>query len=230
MSKLLKSQANAVLNAVQSVGFAPSAFEWTQRSSSVRSSLENMSCLVHRPSGFYFLFDITARDTHYCSFSPGLDREFEERHPGDWDGQLQCVSDWLRYVKREVEAPDLWSVLGQQADAMLGDLPAALDSNEQFSPDEVGRIAEALREVKSYMAATYELTSDQTVDLSDRLDYLESAASRLGRKDWINLAFGVLTNLAIAAAFNPDAARGLLHIAAQALRWVVSNALPPGFP
>ena len=50
------------------------------------------------------------------------------------------------------------------------------------------------------------LHPDNQLILKSKLAYLEDAAKRHGRIDWINLSIGVLVNIAIALALDPDKA------------------------
>jgi hypothetical protein len=61
--------------------------------------------------------------------------------------------------------------------------------------------------------------------LGRKLDDLAAAATRMGRKDWINLAVGMLTNTIVGAALNPDAAKLLFQAAGAALSWLWGSTL-----
>jgi hypothetical protein len=61
--------------------------------------------------------------------------------------------------------------------------------------------------------------------INARLAYLEDASKRLGRKDWMTIAVGIVTNIVVGAAFAPDTARELFRMAGQLFGWI-SSASP----
>ena len=75
------------------------------------------------------------------------------------------------------------------------------------------------------MVATAGHTEEKNSFITLRLTHLEDASKRLGRKDWITLAMGTLTNIIVGVALAPDAARELLRNAGALLGWVASGAL-----
>jgi hypothetical protein len=227
--RILKSQANAVLSSIQKSDMDPNDFSWTVRESWVRPPPDDsVSCLVHKGTDHYFLFDLTAEGIHYALYEPGEEKERDQHHAGDWQTQLRYVRQWLTYLKREIEAPDLWATIGSQSKTLSGIWPNDKNSNDPFSIEEGRQVKSSLDEIQAYMEATYQLTSTQSMELAQRLSYLGEAAYRMGRKDWLNLALGVLINVAVASAFAPEAAKGLIQFASGVFHWLVGGAvLPP---
>ena len=70
-----------------------------------------------------------------------------------------------------------------------------------------------------------DLMPEQVDYISRKLDDIAEAANRVGRKDWINLAIGTLTNLVVSGAVGSDAAKFLFEILGQALRWMLGGNL-----
>jgi hypothetical protein len=179
---LLTTQTNQVLQQIRTVGLDAQDFEWEDSDSNVR--------LRHVPSGSYFWFD---GDLRYCYYSPGLNKRTENRQtPLGWPSQFSCVGEWLGCLRREVETPDLWGALRQERELVDASISDAED-NRPFTPAEQERIAQSLREVRDYVLKSGAYTAAQLAVLNSRLDYLESASTRVGRKDWINLAVATLT-------------------------------------
>jgi hypothetical protein len=99
---LLKSQMNDVFRAIQKEGFDPIEFKWEERDVGKQDILL-IHRLIHEPSSYFFSFDISG-----VTYSPGLERRTETLGVRDWHSKLIKVPVWLRYLKREHEAPDLW--------------------------------------------------------------------------------------------------------------------------
>ena len=66
---ILKTQANEIFQAMQSLGLDPSQFAWEEVPSKITQGLA-VSRLVHRPTGHYFMFDFRQRK-HWIERSPG---------------------------------------------------------------------------------------------------------------------------------------------------------------
>jgi hypothetical protein len=131
---ILKSQANQVLQAIQAKELDGSEFERGQRESLFQQSGLIVSVLIHRPSGYYYLFDF--RDgKHFAEYSPGPDSPVRRENPGGWGSQISYVRQWLDHLKREVEAPDLWAALSQEK-ALVG-AAAGQVGNDPFTPEQV---------------------------------------------------------------------------------------------
>ena len=180
-----------------------------------------ISQLDHPPTGYYFLFDYL-QEKHWARFSPGKESLVETRYSGDWPNELRAVARWLDCLKLEYQSPDLWAMVEQERQLILSASSAELD-NAPFTAAEQGRISTAVNELRSYIQATSNLTQAQLEFVSDRLSHLEESASRLGRKDWITLAIGALTNIIVGVALAPDAARDLLRAANGLFSWVVKS-------
>jgi hypothetical protein len=214
---LLLSQRNAVFSLVVEVGLDPTQFEW-KRSSSRKTADLVVSRLHLRDTRYFFLFDFH-RGQHYAIYSPGEDRLEAEDYPGPWELQLEYVRRWLASLKTEIESPDLWAAITEPS-GLVAAVADTGDDNGPFTHAERARIASSLEEIKQYLLSTQTQTSEQRAFVNARLDYLESAAHRLGRKDWITLALGVMTNIVIGVALNPEAAREMFRLAGQVLAWL----------
>lgn len=218
--ELMASQRNDILWAIQNVGFDPSAFEW-KKVNRKHSQFEKAPKLVYRGSSFYFLFE-SSPPNHIAEFSPGADHPHERQVSGSWQGQIVCVHRWLEYLRREVEAPDLWGAVAQGA-ALLGGSTEPGSANTSLTASERAQIAASLNELKDYAVATYELTAEQTAGFEGKVDYLIEASNRLGRKDWINLAMGLLLSQAVSGALSTPQAQEFMRMAGQALHWLVQT-------
>jgi hypothetical protein len=102
---LLTTQANAVLTAIKKNGLDPEDFTW---------ELKATPTLRHIASGYFFTFQLVDYGEHQGEYCPGDDTAYEDRRGGDWEGQLSLVESWLTNLKREIQAPDLWSLSNTQ--------------------------------------------------------------------------------------------------------------------
>jgi hypothetical protein len=97
--------------------------------------------------------------------------------------------------------------------------------NEPFAPHEVIRIRASLQAVREAAAARNDLTDDKIDLINRKLDDMAAAATRMGRKDWLNLAVGQPTNLIATAALGPDVGKFLFGSIGQALAWLVGQTV-----
>jgi hypothetical protein len=216
----MKSQTNQVFELIQELGLNPSDFVWEKHESSWDTFLK-IPILIHKPSGYYMTFDLKG-DLRFSVFSPGRDEWTQSIETRSWFGQTKAIRKWLQYLKRETESPDLWNAISQEKN--LIEASASSDtSNALFSNNEREYISAALAEIKEYILSTQSFTPEQTKYIEDRLHYLKEASERMGRKDWITLTVGVLTNIIVGVALAPDAARELFHVAGQVLQQILSG-------
>jgi hypothetical protein len=135
---------------------------------------------------YRFGFDHVPRQTG--EFAPASDRELNLTTFSSWNSQLQHVRHWLGWVRQERLCPDLWKQLQQERD-LAAELPT-VDNNGPFTPDEQAQITQQLKEIKTHVAITYELPTEQLNAINGRLDYLTEAATRLERADFRTAMLG----------------------------------------
>jgi hypothetical protein len=82
-------------------------------------------------------------------------------------------------------------------------------SNAPFTPSELARIAESLRQIGGSLTARSDVTAEQMDLVLRKLDEMREASERLGRKDWMSYVLGTLTSLAISGTFDREVARAL---------------------
>ena len=181
-----------------------------------------ISQLQHRPSTAYFLFEVL-KGEHWCRYSPGSQKAFEEHYPGPWSGQMDCVRQWLANLRRETDAVDLWAGLSGN-EVLLGSSVTDQAGNEPFTVAERKHVATSLSEIRAYLISTQQINEESLRDIDARLQYLQDASDRLGKKDWLNVVFAVVANIVVGAALAPDAARNLLRLAGSALAWVLRGS------
>jgi hypothetical protein len=213
--ELLRSQKNEVFMAIKEVGLEPSEFLWSVIGHSLR--------ITHESTNFYFNFGTSEHRTWYLKQYPG-DSEAKEVYvggPSDWVSVLGIFKQWVPIVRREHGEPDLWAT-AQQDKKLISEKIDDL-GNSPFSEAERSRISLAVSELRRFLISSGTHTERQIQFIATRLQHLEEASHRLGRKDWITLAMGTLTNIVVGVALAPDAARELLRTAGALLGWVVGS-------
>jgi hypothetical protein len=103
-----------------------------------------------------------------------------------------------------------------------------IDQNPENTPfvrEELDQIAASIKEIKMAMSARSDITPEQMRYLAEKLDEMQEASERLGRKDWIGYAIGTFTSIVVTAAFDPSAAKALLQTAGAALSWLFGSGL-----
>jgi len=131
-------------------------------------------------------------------------------------------------VLHVTSAPDTVTVRISRVSPRQGIAAGFVDhepDNAPFNQQELLRIKNSLSAVSNAVAERSDLTSAQ-LDLIDRkLDDMAAAAARMGRKDWINLAIGQLTNLIVTAAFGAEVGKFLFSAVGRALSWLVGETI-----
>ena len=214
---LLRSQKNEAFMVIKEAGLEPSDFQWSEAFSGKGLRLS------HTPTGSYFVFALSSGYWNGCYF-PKQSKAEEEVYVGthlQWPDVFGKFKAWVSIVQREYAEPDLWAA-SQQEKKLIADKIDDLE-NFPFSDAEQSRISVAVNELREFLISSAKHSDSQVQFITTRLQHLEEASHRLGRKDWITLAMGTLTNIVVGAALAPDAARELLRTAGSLFGWVVGN-------
>jgi hypothetical protein len=216
--RLRKWQRNKVFKAVRHAELSPEEFEWKVGT--------RESTLQHLPSGAYFVFGGDAGK--YVSRYLAGDGLVEERTELSEYGLMQQVRFWLSALKLDIDTPDLWAQLQGSAE-LLGSVSDESIENTPFTAAEQEEIVEQLKELKDHVSRTYSLSGLQVRLLEEKLDNLAAAAGRVGRKDWLLMAAGVMLGYVLTAALPPEAAREILGTLITSIGHVAGHG-PLGLP
>ena len=208
MSILLPSQRNTLFHQVANAGFDPRDFEWKEQN---EIGGTHSSELVYVPSRSLFSFKIERGRTSFqapwsISFSPADEDTCRSVAASDWAQVTVRAAEWLKLLNREV-VPDLWMSISEAA-SILGDYTDESD-NRSLSTDEQLLIKDKLDEMRSFLDQVHDLDQHQRAAIFRRLDYLQEAATRVGKKDWQIMAAGLGLNIVITLGLNPPLAREL---------------------
>ena len=96
-------------------------------------------------------------------------------------------------------------------------------SNAPFTPSELEQIASSLTQMRQEISLWQNVTSEQLDLISRKLDEMQSAAQRLGRKDWMTYVAGTLTGIMVNAAVDREVGKAIFEVAGTAFSWRSSN-------
>jgi hypothetical protein len=225
---LTKVQKNEVFRRVSGASLRPEAFEWVtelmpEYEMGRKTDDYSVSTLRHRSTGYFFTFG-----QYRVRFSPGIKTKVElEDHNLEWNRKFQLLAVWLRVVKEEDEAPDLWAAI--ESERALSDAASTSTNNEPFTPQERSEIAKGLEEVKQYLVEAKQMEARQADLVNGQLAYLRTAADRMGRKDWLNVAFSVFSGMVLFLSLPPEQAGALGRLTTALFGWIwtkIAGVLP----
>jgi hypothetical protein len=199
-SRLLKWQTNRIFEAIQAAELDPREFH-----------LENDDAEVsikHKWSASHFT--IVPDPSHYvgrCVVGDGMDWPIDQY---TWQSLVTRIGSWLEDVKRDLEMPNLWAELQRDPQLLFGADSDDGAENKPFTQAEQNEIAARLHELAERARRTYSLSATQMRALEAKVDYLVTAARRLGRIDWLNVCAGAILGYILNASLPPEAARGIL--------------------
>ncbi len=220
---LLKSQKNEVFQLIKNAGLDPFNFAWQEETSKFDSSL--VDCLKYQQTGFFFKFDYRERQKHFSTISPGKETLVQDLYPGSWPYQLNNVAEWLSYLKREIEEPDLWQEMSKYQ--ISSAIPIGADTeNTPFTVYQFEKIEKAIQQIRSYVIETSQLEQSHRDLVDEKLDYLIGAAKRQGRTDWVHTCIGIIVTIAVAVSLSPEQVNDIWSILKEAVSGIIK--LLPG--
>jgi hypothetical protein len=191
---------NKIFKAITAAGLEPQDFELFDQAEVRIKQKWSESCFVIGGDASHYV-------GHYV-VGDGPEWRLDEY---SWGTVISRLGIWLADAKRDLETPDLWA--GLQQDAVL--LRAYSDDtteNTPFTLGEQNEIASRLRELAEYVKHAHALSAAQMRVLDAKVDFAIEALGRLGRIDWRNAFAGAIFGYVFAAGLPPDSARDIfLH-------------------
>jgi hypothetical protein len=111
---------------------------------------------------------------------------------------------------------DLWGEFKRDSGLLAGDRELDIE-NTPFSSTEQAEISARIRQAKDYITSSRELTGDQVAQVEARLDHVEEASRRIGRKDWLMLFNGAVFSLILTDLITPPAAQHIIMLTSHGL-------------
>jgi len=212
---LQKYKKNDIVKAIQGVQLDPREFD-------IREN-ENESRIVHKPSSAYFV--VGGSPGNYVGEYKSGDWPAWPYEAYSWETTLRRISSWLDEVKRDVETPDLWAELQNEAE-LIGVTYEDIE-NTPFTQEEKNEITHEFSEFADYAQRIYPLSAGQMNVLNAKLDYLVKATDRLGRIDWRNALVGVIMGYVLTIALPPESARSMFFILLRGISKIYGFAALP---
>ena len=110
----------------------------------------------------------------------------------------------------------------------LGLVAGAADidpANAPFSDAQLSQVRDSIEDAKNRVARLTEMLPEQIALVQRKLDEVGQAATRMGRKDWVNYVAGSLTSLCITAAFAPDVTRKVFESVNASFVWLFASGI-----
>jgi len=202
---LTKGMGNEILEALKSAGLDPATCTLADPMPETSFRLANpftadrppgRARVTHRPTGSTFTISrAEEREFQYLARMKVGQADFGSVSSRPWSQLLSGMQDWASYVRdEEADTPDLWAEV-QEVPEVLAAAQASDASNAPFTADEQVAIRSKLDEARQLIREQREqlgLTSEQIEAFDQRLDFVEEASTRLGRKDWLMMAMGAI--------------------------------------
>ena len=147
----------------------------------------------------------------WCIYAPERYDLVGEMTVYSWLDAKKVFIKWLEYLKSEVLEPDLWENLSKYQVSVETEISEDV-SNELFTEYQIDKITESLNQVKAFLHKNKLVSKEHNRFVEDNLSYLAEAAKRQGRKDWLYLCIGVITNIAINLVLNPEQTNTIWNI------------------
>jgi len=233
--ELRRSQWNALFGILERTGLDPGEFrrglvdgDWLSVGG------EPTPALIHEPSGSLFSIGIlpeTLKPRQFRGegsgpfsiyYSPAQHATRGDLPWVNWDTVLHQFKLWLHRI-HEDRVSDRWEAFERERQLILA--AAEPEENTPFTDAERAQVSAALDEILAEVRRTQRLSAEQDARLVGEIARLKDAATRWGRKDWVNLLLTSAVALLGGAAFAPDQARAYMRIAMHALHWLFT--VPP---
>lgn len=229
-ARLKQTERLDVFHLVTNAGFDSADFKWEEKRDheSFRSNMGGgdevaVSVLRHTPTDYYMRFGAFANE-----FSPGTSTRIDhDKHEGTWKTRIRSCTTWLKELRKEVEAPDLWASVGQERALANAAASEGVDNNP-FTPVERQIISASLNEIKTTLLSMQQFDSRQSAIIDNQFKYLDEAGQRMGRKDWLMLSFGTIVTVIVALSLTQEQGNGILRQAGTLLHQLWDGMLALG--
>jgi hypothetical protein len=226
--RLTTTVRNAVRQQIEEIGLNPREFKLEDVARESAYGTYVLSRVTHVESGFWFLFGAGAQGL-YVDFSPPRPDGSRYRSSYNQADQLSALREWLRVVKREHEAVDLWAALREESRLIVGDVVD--EGNEKFTAAEVAVVRLRLDEVKRYLLEQApNATPAQINNVTVTFNHVADTAERLTKKEWKGILVSAIIAQAFTLALSPQAIHGLLTTAANLILPLLGPVQVPPLP
>lgn len=233
---LLTSQTNDLVRRMQEHGFRREEIRADVVKKSYRGTGRDRVTFVHRPTHYSFDFRYQGRGDdprpgaeqrrHSVTLSPGEAVHDEDHHNLTWEDALAHFDRWLRFLRREIDAPDLLAQAEQERQELL-EAHEWLDSEGRISPEEQTALREQLETLKNELADLQIYSQEELTSIRSRIDELEGDLGSLRRWKWATLALGMPFRIQALLEMDADQFRQLWTRVVRIIS-DLPRLLPPG--
>lgn len=161
-----------------------------------------VDALHHRPTESYISFR-NSGEKIWLEWWPKFRNGNPHGFADGWTEAILLTTLWAKEVKKNHEAPDLWSEAAK-AHALTDAAADVVADNTPFSLAEIKLLRPKLDELQAYVESRQPLTPEQKAIVEGKFQYLLGAAKRkMGRIDWLNIAVSQLLQLFVQTVLPP---------------------------
>lgn len=191
------------------------------------------SKMLHIPTGYWFIFTAGRSGGGSVNlgakFSPPARNGSSYLPANDQDVQMDYCLVWLRTVKAEHEAVDLWAALKDESRLIVGEVVDEPD--EKFTQAEVEMLRLRLDDIKAYLLEHVPAaTPAQVVYVNTTFNYVAESAERLTKKEWKAIFVSAIVTQVLALALTPQTIHGIWSLAAHLILPLLGNLQLPPLP
>jgi hypothetical protein len=211
---LTKPKWNELFDLVRLSGFNPKDFERTMGQGRWTGSVEAIPTIAYHDLKYQFsiaehhqgryiggVLPTSGGLRYAIERSPGGERQFQVHGNLSWRDVLNWFQHWLSDVKTDLETPDLWTELAANRVTLTVPSP---EENTPFTVQEQRQLQDQLDHILGAILSDLQLTADQGTTIRADMDYLKEAATRVGRRDWTEIAMGVIGGWVLSSALPPE--------------------------
>lgn len=221
---------------VDNHGLTAESFEWKDQPSRTKNG-RIVPALVHRQTGWYFIFDYPTTDRIKKNFkflsirSPGMKNSEDNREDQDWDAVRDFFWDWIDLIKKNLKISNLWNTVNKEKNQLQNAL-VINGENTSIQQEEFNAISTKLIDIKKGLEEQVnELLKNQET-LNNRLDQnaeffnqqfelLINSARKLGRKDWLLLVYNTFISISVSAGFNDASREAIFRFLIAGFHWLI---------
>lgn len=195
--KLLQTQKNQVYELIEEAGLSPSMFLFDDP-----SEPDGTTYLRFKKTDYRFDFANGRGGGHFARYLPGYDTPYEDQSAGSWVAQLVNVRQWLKYLIRELKAPNKWKLLEEELRNFNFEDIKYTDA--KFTHQEYKLLEKRIGEFKNKISKL-DLLDEQIEKINLKLNHLLKLAENMNKIDWKELFIGSMMSLFIQLSIPPGA-------------------------
>lgn len=188
-----KRQEKELAGIIEKSVFKKTDFEVSNKKINIYKS-EEYKAIVYKGSNYYFnIYEGNYAGDYNIAFSPS-DVDLERIKEGiDWDELIYQFTDWLIYLKEELEVGDIWTSVS--VNEKLFEI--GKESDEKFTEEEIKLLETSIEEVKEKVEANPNIPPEKKSLLLESFEYLKKVARKVTKLDWTNIAVGQIIRLSL---------------------------------